>query len=53
MALQHAVIDHLQTMADHMQAMADCMAMMPGPMGIHKKAGEKMKKEEGMMGDQK
>jgi predicted nucleic acid-binding Zn-ribbon protein len=53
MALQHAVIDHLQTMADHMQAMADCMAMMPGPMGIHKKTGEKMKKEKGMMGDQK
>jgi hypothetical protein len=27
--------------------------MMPGPMGIHKKTGEKMKKEKGMMGDQK
>jgi hypothetical protein len=53
MALQHAVIDHLQMMADHMQAMANCMAMMPGPTDMHKKTGEKMKKEKGMMGDQK
>jgi hypothetical protein len=53
MALQHAVIDHLQTMSDHMQSMADCMAMMPDGMDMHKKTGMKMKKEKGTTGDQK
>jgi hypothetical protein len=53
MALQQAVIDHLQTMNDHMQSMADCMAMMPDATDMHKKTGTKMNKEKGMMGDQK
>jgi hypothetical protein len=45
MALQQAVIDHLQTMNDHMQSMADCMAMMPDAMEMHKKTGTKMKQD--------
>jgi hypothetical protein len=53
MALQQAVIDHLQTMNDHMQSMADCMAMMPDATDTPKKTGTKMKKEKGMMDDQK
>lgn len=38
MELQHATINHLQTMTDHMQAMTDRMAMMPA-MDMHKKSG--------------
>jgi uncharacterized protein HemY len=53
MALQQAVIDHLQTMNDHMQAMADRMTMMPDAIDMQKKMGLKMKKDKGTMGDQK
>jgi hypothetical protein len=43
MELQHATINHLQTMTDHMQTMTDRMAMMPGPMDMHKKSGTTIK----------
>jgi hypothetical protein len=36
-----------------MQAMRDHMAMKPDAMDMPKKTGAKMKKEKGMMGDQK
>jgi uncharacterized protein HemX len=54
MELQQAMINQLQTMTDHMQTMTDRMAMMPDhPMDAHKKGGAKMKKDKGMVDDQK
>jgi hypothetical protein len=40
-------------MTDHMQPMTDRMAMMPGALDVHKKSGTAMKKDKGMVDDQK
>jgi hypothetical protein len=40
-------------MTDHMKTMTDRMAMMPDPTDVHRKSGATMKKDKGMVDDQK